>query len=62
VCKTCERVESLSVNEALEAVAAAIRSGCRPEHFKPVLDQLLGTELPERDRALESIWERGRRR
>lgn len=44
---------------ALEKIA---RSGRPMEHFQSLIDEVLGTKLPENDVELDEEFERGRRR
>ncbi len=41
----------------LEQIAAAIEGGASPDDFRLELDQLLGTEMEERDPIAEATWE-----
>lgn len=61
MCATCEKAKKLPVDRALEVVARAIEAGRDAEHFRALLDGLLGTEMEERDPDLDGAWERGHR-
>jgi hypothetical protein len=50
------------VKKRLEEIAAAIAAGADPKKFDKEMDQLLGTELPERDAEAEERWENSYRR
>jgi hypothetical protein len=57
VCSICSQVGLVSAEILLALIAKAIKAGASPEHFRPVLDEVLGTQLDERDPDLEQRWE-----
>lgn len=66
MCDICNRIKNLidakdPTEDALRVMETAIKDGTPPEHFKPLLDKLLGTELAERDTDVEQRWENGYR-
>lgn len=62
MCRVCEKVSKLPPEEGLKLVEVSIKSGKNPEHFKAVLDKVLGTEVPEQDVARDGAWENSYRR
>lgn len=46
---------------ALESIASKMKAGIDPEHFQKVLDDILDTEMGERNREVEEAWERSTR-
>jgi len=61
MCRVCKM--SLDDEKAvLEAVEKRIKAGADPEHFTPLLDKLLGTEMAERNEAIEEAWETANRK
>lgn len=61
MCRVCNM--SLDNEQAvLAAVEKAIKRGADPEHFTPLLDKLLGTEMSERNLDVEEAWENSNRR
>lgn len=47
----------MNIQQRLEEIAAAIRAGANPNKFQKEMDQLLGTEMAERDSEAEAHWE-----
>lgn len=45
------------VKERLEEIARLIKAGASPKKFEKEMDQLLGTELEDRDPDAEERWE-----
>jgi hypothetical protein len=54
--------EADALAERLDEIAKAIEGGADPISFKEELDQLLGTEMQERDHEAEARWEESYRR
>jgi hypothetical protein len=46
-----------NVKVRLDEIAAAIRGGQPAARFQKEMDRLLGTEMEDRDTALETAWE-----
>lgn len=61
MCKTCKEVKTLPPKQALEKIAKSRAYQKNPEHFKDVMDTLLGTEEPAQDVERDAAWERGHR-
>lgn len=61
MCSVCELVAGSDPDDALERVRAAVEGGVPAEHFKEVLDRVLGTEEPETDRESDDVFERSYR-
>jgi hypothetical protein len=47
----------VSPQERLAEIAAEIKKGANPRKFDKEIDQLLGTEMEERDPLVEAHWE-----
>ncbi len=47
--------------QALGDIALRMTAGENPEHFQKVLDDILDTEMGERNREVEEAWERSTR-
>jgi hypothetical protein len=47
----------IDVSQRLEEIGRAIEQGVDPSFFKAEMDQLLGTEMEERDELVEAHWE-----
>lgn len=63
MCKTCDKIKSPKFRgDGLKEIAKAIKAGVAPEHFKNLMDSLLNTEMEERDKELENVWEINKRR
>ena len=62
MCLACDKVKTLPLESALEVIALELKKGRDPEHFKPLLDSLLGTEEAESNADLDKAWEIGHRR
>ncbi len=52
---------TVDVRQRLAEIAAAIKAGANPKKFEKEMDQLLGTEMEERDRDTEERWEKSYR-
>jgi hypothetical protein len=61
MCATCKKAKTLPPKKALDLIGKEMSKGRNPEHFKKVMDELLGTEEPEQNAALDAAWERGHR-
>jgi hypothetical protein len=63
MCKVCDQIGTMPLEEALERIAEEMAPprARGAEHFKPLLDKLLGTEEPARNEDAEEAWERGHR-
>lgn len=61
MCRVCKAAVQLPKKEALDRIGAAMGSGRDPEHFQKVLDQILGTGVPEQDEVADEAWENRRR-
>lgn len=48
---------SVNIEQRLEEIGRAIELGADPNLFKTEIDQLLGTEMEERDELVEAHWE-----
>jgi len=57
VCKSFKK--NGDPKEAMVGIKKELERGVDPEHFDPLLDQLLGTGIPEVDEELEVAWEEG---
>jgi hypothetical protein len=66
VCALCKKlpkiVEEAGAAEAMSEIEAAIVDGTPAEHFKGALDKILGTEEPDQDEFMDSVWESSHRR
>jgi len=54
--------EADALAKRLDEIAKAIEGGADPISFKEELDQLLNTEMQERDHEAEARWEESYRR
>jgi hypothetical protein len=61
MCRTCDKIRSLSPEKALEAIGDEVKKGKNPEHFKRLMDGLLGTEEPAQNPDLDEAWETSNR-
>lgn len=61
MCQVCKSTQVMDLEDALETIGEAIKSGRDPEHFQALLDGLLGTEMEEQDEEMNEAWERKRR-
>ena len=57
MCLICKKVVSVPPAEALLLIESEIRKGRDPEHFREVLDVVLGTQEPETDSVRDEAWE-----
>lgn len=66
MCDLCKElpkiVEEQGAAEAMDEIECAILDGTPPEHFKGVLDAILGTEEPDQDDVMDRAWEQAHRR
>lgn len=58
MCKQCDRIEQLQLELALVEIGKLMESGRNAEHFKPLLDKLLGIQEPETDTELDMAWQK----
>jgi hypothetical protein len=56
------RTRVFSAKTRLEEIAEAIQGGVSAESFREELDRLLGTEMEDRDRTAEAVWEQDYRK
>jgi hypothetical protein len=61
MCRVC-KMPLDNEKAVLEAIEKKIKAGANPEHFTPLLDKLLGTEMTERDTEIEEEWEKRNRK
>lgn len=61
MCRVCTKARKMPVKQALALIGEAIRKGSKGEHFEKVLDELLGTKVPEQDEELDAAWEASHR-
>jgi hypothetical protein len=61
MCGVCKRVAGLPPKAALTEIGKVIGEGRDPEHFKVVIDSILGTQEPEVDKERDLVWERSHR-
>lgn len=68
MCAICSDVrrrqplDAVQTEAALKKVAAAMKKGVKADHFEPLLNEILGTEMGDRDREVEQAWEVTHRR
>jgi hypothetical protein len=62
MCKTCDEVKDMPQDQALIKIGEEMKRGKNPDHFKLVLDFLLGTEEPKSNSDLDEIWEKSNRK
>jgi len=61
MCQVCNQVKLLSSKkQALDLIAAELKKGRDPTHFKKLLDDILETPEPEVDPDLDELWENKR--
>lgn len=63
MCQTCDVISTLPLQEALERIAKEMAPprARGAEHFKKLLDKLLGTETADSDEEVDEAWERSHR-
>jgi hypothetical protein len=65
MCKVCDKIRdlNLSANVALSMIQDEVDDDVPIEHFKDIIDELLGTGLDDQDEDLGRAWEaeRGRK-
>jgi len=49
-------------SKALAKIADALGRGIKSSHFDKLVNEMLGTEMPDRDRDVEEAWELNQRR
>ncbi len=57
MCRICTKAKTLAPQEALNLIATAMQKGRNPEHFDKIMDDLLGTKIPEKNNELDAAWE-----
>lgn len=62
MCAICKKAKTLPPQQALHLIGKEMGKGRDYEHFKKLMDELLGTEEPEQRPELDAAWERGHRR
>lgn len=53
--------QKITKEQALSLLSRFMKSDSKNEHFKGILDIILGTVLQERDGEIESAWENRKR-
>ena len=62
MCVTCDKISRIklcspkTVDRALGLIEAAIEEGSNYEHFKPLIDELLGTQISPSDPEIDKMW------
>jgi hypothetical protein len=61
MCRVCNLAKRAAPAEALKMIETSIKNGAKPEHFKTVLDDVLGTAEPEVNEEADDAFERAYR-
>lgn len=61
MCAICTQALKLKPKEAVALIAAEMKKGRAAAHFDKVMDEILGTTLPEVDTKADAAWERSTR-